>query len=95
MFMTSGLSLGWKQMPAENQERSQSTFAFLVDRVRECQDAGHLVSGPSEELAVRLWALGHGLVSLRLAGHLEALEPEAFVALYVESCAQQRRGLAP
>lgn len=94
MFMTSGVTLGWKQMPLDNQDRAHGTFQFLVDRVRECQDAGHLAEGPPDALALKLWAFGHGLVSLRLAGHLDRLEPEAFIALYVESCAEQRRALA-
>jgi hypothetical protein len=81
-------------MPEENQERALGTFQFLVDRVRECQEQGELRPGPADALAVQLWAFGHGLVSLRLAGHLGQLEHDAFVAFYVDACAEQRRGLA-
>jgi hypothetical protein len=95
MFMTSGLAFGWEHMPELNRNRAQGTFQFLVDRVRECQDAGALRTGEPRSLAVQLWAHGHGLASLRLAGQLGELDEQAFRALYTESCAAQLRGLAP
>ena len=95
MFMTSGLSLGWEHMPELNRNWAQGTFQFLVDRVRECQDAGALKPGDPRSLALQLWAHGHGLASLWLAGQLGELEEAAFFALYSESCAAQLRGLAP
>jgi len=95
MFMTSGLVLGWEYMPELNRERAQGTFQFLVDRVRECQDAGALKTGDPRRLAVQIWAHGHGLASLLLAGQLGELDEAAFFGLYSESCAAQLRGLAP
>lgn len=49
------------------------TFMYLVEGVGRCQGAGRLprVEGTDPaELAVELWALDHGLVSLHLAGML-------------------------
>jgi AcrR family transcriptional regulator len=51
------------------------TFMRLVDGVGRCLDAGRLPHAtPSDpgELAVELWGLTHGLVSLQLAGLLPA-----------------------
>jgi AcrR family transcriptional regulator len=93
MFMTSVASLGWEKMPQQNQQRAEATFHFLVDRVRECQQAGELRAGDARALATQVWAHGHGLVSLRLAGHLAELTDSAFEAFYVASCAEQLRGL--
>lgn len=95
MFMTSVEQLGWTEMPQQNQERSHSTFLFLVDRVRECQEARVLRAGQPEGLALQLWAHGHGLASLWLAGHLSAMSVQEFEELYIASCAAQLSGLAP
>src|SRR5688572_18411020 len=84
MFMTSGFALGWEHMPELNRNRAQGTFQFLVDRVRECQDAGVLQKGDPRRLALQIWAHGHGLASLRLAGQLGELDADAFFALYTE-----------
>ena len=95
IFMASWPASGWERMPQLNRERAQGTFQFLVDRVRECQDAGALTAGNPRSLAVQIWAHGHGLCSLRLAGQLGELDETAFFSLYTESCAAQLRGLAP
>jgi len=95
MFMTSGLAVGWEQMPEVNRDRAQGTLQFLIDRVRECQGARLLREGDARGLALQIWAHGHGLLALRLAGHLEPLTDEAFESLFVESCRAQERGLAP
>ena len=72
-----------------------STFRFLVDRVRECVDAGILAASDPEQLAVLIWAHVHGLVSLRLSGHLSPLGDDAgFAELYRASVARLLRGLA-
>ena len=72
-----------------------STFQFLVDRVRECMDAGVIARGDPETTAVLVWAHLHGLVSLRLAGLLEAIGDEsAFADVYRQSVARLFRGLA-
>src|SRR6478735_99298 len=72
-----------------------STFQFLVDRVGECMDARVIARGDTRETAVLVWAHLHGLVSLRLAGLLEALgDDRAFLALYRQSVVRLFRGLA-
>ncbi len=72
-----------------------STFRFLVDRVSECMAAGVLEIDPPEPVAVFIWAHVHGLVSLRLAGHLDWLGDEpAFVEHYRASVARLLRSLA-
>lgn len=62
------------------------SFQFLVDRVRECIDAKVFRRGDPEELAVMIWAHVHGLVSLRLAGHLGPVgDARAFAELFTRS----------
>jgi AcrR family transcriptional regulator len=71
-------------------------FAFLVDRVRECVDAGALRAGDPTELAVTIWAHVHGLVSLRLAGHFQTLGgDDEFSRIYSRSVAALVDGLSP
>ncbi|HEY3254171.1 MAG TPA: TetR-like C-terminal domain-containing protein, partial [Polyangiaceae bacterium] len=72
-----------------------STFQFLVDRVRECMDAGVIARADPDTTAVLIWAHLHGLVSLRLAGLLEAIgDDHAFAELYRQSVARLFRALA-
>ena len=73
-----------------------STFRFLVDRVRECIDAGVLKPGDPEPVAVYVWAHVHGLVSLRLSAHLGWLgDEQAFAEHYRGSVARLLSGLSP
>jgi AcrR family transcriptional regulator len=95
IFMTSADTLGWSEMPQQNLDRMRGTFQFLVDRVRECQQANCLRSGSAEGLALQIWAHGHGLVALRLAGHLGLWTELEFEQHYVASCADQLQGLVP
>ena len=72
-----------------------STFQFLVDRIRECMDAGLIARGDTKQTAVLVWAHLHGLVSLRIAGLLEAVgDAPAFAEVYRQSVARLFRGLA-
>ncbi len=72
-----------------------STFLFLVDRVRECVDARVLQSANVETTAVQVWAHVHGLVSLRLSKHLEGVgDDRAFAEFYRASVERLLRGLA-
>ncbi len=72
-----------------------STFQFLVDRVRECMDAGVIARGDTQRTAVLVWAHLHGLVSLRLAGLLRAIgDEQAFAEIYRQSVARLFRSLA-
>jgi AcrR family transcriptional regulator len=70
-----------------------ATFRFLVDRIRDCADAGVLGIDDAERAALTVWVHVHGLVSLFLAGKL-GMEREAFESFYVESVAQLVRGYA-
>jgi AcrR family transcriptional regulator len=61
-------------------------FQLLMDRVRECMDARVLRRGDVRMLAVSIWAHVHGLVSLRLSGHLaEAGSDADFARVYRQS----------
>jgi len=71
-----------------------TTFRFLVDRVNECMQAGVLAAEEPERVAVVIWAHVHGLISLRLSGHLAALgDDPAFSAFYQASVARLLRAL--
>lgn len=71
------------------------TFQFLVDRVRECVDARRLRRADPEATAITIWAHVHGLVSLRLAGHLANAGDDAeFAARFERSVDDLLRGLA-
>ena len=47
-------------------EMSQRSFALVVDIVEACQQAKVLKRGPSDLIAVGVWSLIHGFVSLIL-----------------------------
>jgi AcrR family transcriptional regulator len=73
-----------------------TTFRFLVDRVRECMQAGILVPGEVERVAVAIWAYSHGVVALRLSGHLDSMgDDEAFTAFYRASTERFLTALSP
>lgn len=73
-----------------------TTFRFLVDRVRECMAVGVLAADDAERIAVVIWAHVHGVVSLRLSGHLDAMgDDEAFSAFYRASVERLLRALDP
>lgn len=73
-----------------------STFRLLVDRVKECVEARVLAKGNPDEIAVFIWAHVHGLVSLRIAGKLDALgTDEAFAEFYQVSVTKLLKGLGP
>lgn len=91
IFVTPG-RLGAAELPGELCSRAAATYQFLVDRVRECMDAGLLRRGEPEAVALTLWAQSHGLVSLYLAGKLE-VEREEFEALYRDSLQRILEGL--
>lgn len=73
-----------------------TTFRLLVDRVRECIDAQVLADADPEETAVLIWAHVHGLVALRLSGHLGAVgDDRAFATFYARSVDRLLDGLRP
>ena len=97
MFMTSREDFGFDQLPEASRQILARSFQLLVDRVRECQDAGTLRAGEPEEIAVLIWAFVHGLVSLYLAGHMGPLDgkPTAFARFYATAHVEFLAGLAP
>lgn len=73
----------------------EPTFQFLVDRVMECMRARVLRKGDPNEVATTIWAHVHGLVSLRLSGHLARVgDDAAFTRLYVNATEQLLAGLS-
>jgi AcrR family transcriptional regulator len=48
------------------------TFATLVAGVSRCVDDGRFTTGDAAAIATQMWAVGHGVVALRLAGFLDA-----------------------
>lgn len=71
------------------------TFQFLVDRVRECTEAGSLAHGNADEMAATIWAHVHGLASLRLCGQLDSVgDDAAFAAFFRRSTDHLLGGLA-
>lgn len=86
--------LGAPEVPDELCNRAKATYQFLVDRVRECMDAGVLRGDDPEAVALTLWAQSHGLVSLYVTGKLE-VAPEAFEAMYRDSSHRLLEGLRP
>lgn len=53
----------------EDAAAAQATYRPLVDAVRRCVDA-HVLAGDPEQIALHLWAVAHGMVSLELAARL-------------------------
>jgi AcrR family transcriptional regulator len=71
------------------------TFQMLVDRVRECMAARVLDKADPIETAATIWAHVHGLVSLRLSGHLaSAGDEEEFARFYRRSTEKLVAGLS-
>lgn len=69
------------------------TYQFLMDRVRECMDAGDFRVADIDQTAASIWAHVHGLVSLRLAGQLGNLSDARFASFYESSTKQLLIGL--
>ncbi len=83
-------------LPGSKDDSPHETFQFLVDRVRECQRAGVLRKGDAVELAANVWAHVHGLVSLRITGHMTQAGSDAeFHRFYDRATDQLVRGLGP
>jgi AcrR family transcriptional regulator len=92
IFMRPTAQEGFGKRRSRAPWRDVATFRFLVDRIRECADAGHLRAPDPEETALMVWAHVHGLVSLFLAGKL-ALDERSFRRLYSRSVTHFLRGL--
>jgi len=74
---------------------TKSSFQFLVDRVRECQEDDVLRPGDPVALAATIWGLVHGLVSLRLSAHLALLDEKTFERFFTTATDDLLHGLAP
>jgi len=57
------------------QATADAAYEPLVEGVRRCLDAGQLGGTPAERIALHLWSVSHGMVSLELAGHLKEADP--------------------
>jgi AcrR family transcriptional regulator len=97
IFLSPADALGFLTMPETVGRKAAPTFQFLVDRVRECIEAGVLVDEEPAELAATIWAHSHGLVSLYLNGNLRIhlSTEQAFEDFYQRSQDRLVRGLAP
>ena len=93
IFLTSAQDLGWHASPPKT---GGATFQFLVDRVHECMADGTIAVGDAVEVAVCIWANVHGMVALRLCGHLASTgsTDAEFMQLFRLSSDRFLRGLA-
>src|SRR3954453_4992212 len=55
---------------------AEAAYRPLVDGVQRCLDAGVMRGAPAERIALHLWAVSHGMVSLEIAGHQEGDEQQ-------------------
>lgn len=94
IFMTAADDLGVAGRKGSG-SKGDPTFQFLVDRVQECMQAKCLARGDATEAAAVIWAHVHGLVSLRLCGHLApAGDDAAFARFFRASTDRLLDGLA-
>lgn len=81
--------------PPNPGKRREPTFQFLVDRVSECMQARVLGKGNPDEVATLIWSHVHGLVSLRLSGHLQRVGNDSqFARFYLHALDKLLAGLA-
>lgn len=97
IFMSQTDALGYTEMPETVRRKASPTFQFLVDRVRECIDAGVLLDTDPTELAATIWSHSHGLVSLYLNGNLRLHVPSEreFEEFFQRAQDRLVRGLSP
>lgn len=95
MFMTPPRQVGLDRLEKRAQDELSPTFRFLVDRVRECMEAGDLLDTDPVATAVTIWCHCHGLVSLQINGQLgaEMSSKEAFRPFFTASVDILLRGL--
>ena len=62
----------------EAQEVAEATYRPLVDAVQRCLDAGQMAGSDAERIALHLWSVSHGMVSLELAGHQRGDAAQAY-----------------
>jgi AcrR family transcriptional regulator len=78
MFTTPCRDLGLESVSESAKARMDGTFVFLVDRIKECIDAGAFAEHDPRSTALHVWATVHGVASLRLNGQLDQLDEVAF-----------------
>jgi AcrR family transcriptional regulator len=61
---------------AEGEAVAESAYQPLVEGVRRCLEAGAMRGADAERIALHLWAVSHGMVSLEIAGLLEGDEQQ-------------------
>jgi AcrR family transcriptional regulator len=77
--------LGQRAMPRDEELLKTSGFHTLVATVDAwCEETG-LEEYDSLELAVKLWAMAHGLAGLAMNGHIQKFQSEADVYALLES----------
>lgn len=76
LFVVNCQALGLQRLDERAQKETATSFRILVDRVAECQVAGVVHAGPTEAIAVSIWASIHGFASLVSSGHLPAAGDE-------------------
>lgn len=57
---------------AEGRAVADAAYQPLVEAVRRCQRAGSLAGREPDRVALHLWAVVHGMVSLEIDNHLPA-----------------------
>ena len=96
MFMGAAEGYAAVAAPVQAASAPEPTFQFLVDRVEECMKARIIRKGDATEIAAVIWAQVHGLVSLRLSGHLQRAGSDAeFARFYEHATERLLAGLAP
>ncbi|HTQ02484.1 MAG TPA: TetR/AcrR family transcriptional regulator [Polyangiaceae bacterium] len=95
MFTTPCGDLGLETVSESAKARMDGTFVFLVDRIKECIDAGVCLAHDPRAIALHVWATVHGLASLRLNDQLSGLDEHAFRAHVEFTLDCIARSLAP
>lgn len=80
--------MGLRSMDPDDPELKTSGFYMLVDSVRAWCNAMELSDYNALELAVKLWANGHGLACLAMNRHVENFLPDVDVYTLMESSAR-------
>lgn len=63
---------------------ADAAYQPLVDGVQRCLETGAMARTSANRIAMHLWSVSHGMVSLELAGHLPAADPaQAYVEAMV------------
>lgn len=77
--------MGMRALESQDRDLKTSGFYILVDSVSQWCDSIGLSDYNALELAVKLWAIAHGLACLVMNQHLENFLPEVDVYTLLES----------